>query len=68
MSHITLPKPALSRLNGKPIHLNFDGAKMSSDAGLPLSREIERQHDLAGLVASCLTDLRDPNKTQHSLA
>jgi hypothetical protein len=68
MSQSTLPKPALSPLNGKPIHLNFDGAKMSSDAGLTLLREVERQHGLAGLVASCLTDLRDPNKTQHSLA
>ena len=68
MSQSTLAKPALSPLNGKPIHLNFDGAKMSSDAGLTLLREVERQHGLAGLVASCLTDRRDPNKTRHSLA
>ena len=47
--------------------LNFDGAEMSSDAGLTLLREVERRHDLAGLVASCLTDLREPGKVRHSL-
>ena len=40
---------------------------MSSNAGLTLLRETERRHGLASLVASCLTDRRDPNKTQHSL-
>jgi len=54
-------------VNGKPILFNFDGAEMSSNAGLTLLREVERQHGLAGLVASCLTDERDPNKTRHSL-
>ncbi|WP_223428353.1 transposase [Tateyamaria pelophila] len=61
------PKPVLSPVNGKPILFNFDGAEMSSNAGLTLLREVERQHGLAGLVASCLTDQRDPNKTRHSL-
>ena len=67
MSQVPQPKPPLSSLNGKPIHLNFDGAEMSSDAGLTLLREIERQHGLARLLTSCLTDRRDPNKTRHSL-
>ena len=40
---------------------------MSSDAGLSLLREIERGADLAGLVAKCLTDLREPGKVRHSL-
>ncbi len=39
--------PALSSLNGKPILLNFDGAEMSSDAGLAILREVERRADLA---------------------
>jgi hypothetical protein len=67
MMQSTSQKPVLSPLNGKPILLNFDGAEMSSDAGLTLLREVERRHDLAGLVASCLTDLRDPGKVRHSL-
>lgn len=59
--------PALSPVNGKPLLLNFDGAEMSSDAGLTLLREIERRNDLAGLLASCLTDLRNQGKVRHSL-
>ena len=31
-------------------------------------REVERRDGLAGLLASCLQDLRDPGKVQHSLA
>ena len=58
--------PVLSPVNGKPVLLNFDGAEMSSDAGLALLREVERRHDLAGLLASCLTDQRDPGKVRHS--
>jgi hypothetical protein len=67
MKQSTVAAPALSPLNGKPVMLNFDGAEMSSDAGLTLLREVERRHDLAGLVASCLTDLREPGKVRHSL-
>ena len=67
MKHFTLAAPALSPLNGKAVLLNFDGAEMSSDAGLTLLREVERRHDLAGLLASCFTDPRDPAKVQHSL-
>ncbi|PWL29667.1 IS1380 family transposase [Marivita sp. XM-24bin2] len=59
--------PVLSPVNGKPVLMNFDGALMSSDAGLALLREVERRHDLAGLLASCLTDQRDPGKVRHSL-
>ncbi len=60
-------RPSLSPVNGKPILLGFDGADMSSDAGLTLLREIERRQGLAGLLASCMDDLRDPSKVQHSL-
>ncbi|MDT8328829.1 MAG: transposase, partial [Roseovarius sp.] len=67
MKQSTSAARALSPLNGKPILLNFDGAEMCSDAGLTLLREVERRHDLAGLLSSCLTDLRDPGKVRHSL-
>lgn len=67
MHQSTAPKPALSPVNGKSIMLNFDGAEMSSDAGLTLLREVEHRADLAGLLSSCLTDLRDPGKVRHSM-
>ncbi|MGR3618177.1 MAG: IS1380 family transposase, partial [Roseovarius sp.] len=46
MFQSTSQKPALSPVNGKPVMLKFDGAAMSSDAGLTLLREVERRHDL----------------------
>jgi len=64
----TLSHPCLSPVNGKPILLGFDGADMSSDAGLTLLREIERKAGLAGRLAACMADPRDPTKVQHSLA
>jgi hypothetical protein len=67
MAKSTSLTAALSPVNGKPILLKFDGAEMSSDAGLMLLREIERRNDLAGLLASCLMDQRDQGKVRHSL-
>ena len=42
MGQSTCFTPRLSPLNGKPVLLGFDGADMSSDAGLTLLREIEQ--------------------------
>ena len=53
--------PCLSPVNGKPILLGFDGADMSSDAGLTLLREIERKAGLAQRLASCMVDPRYPS-------
>ncbi|MFV0384513.1 transposase, partial [Paracoccus sp. (in: a-proteobacteria)] len=60
-------RPGASPVNGKQVLLGFDGADMSSDAGLMLLREIERRERLAGWLASCVDDPRDPGKVQHSL-
>ena len=57
----------LSPVDGKQVLLGFDGARMSSDAGLMLLREIERREGLAGWLASCMEDPRAPGKVQHSL-
>lgn len=67
MVQSTCSRPRLSPLNCKPILLGFDGADMSSDAGLTLLREIERKAGLAQRLAGCIWDPRDPAKVQHSL-
>lgn len=59
--------PVLSPVNGKSVLMNFDGADMSSDAGLTLLREVERRLGLSGVLASCLDDPRDPSKVRHIL-
>ena len=68
MAKSTSLQPALSPVNGKPILLGFDGADMSSDAGLTLLRKIERRNELAGLLASCLEDWRGPIKVRYGPA
>ncbi|GGC22302.1 hypothetical protein GCM10011363_43580 [Marivita lacus] len=62
MAQSTCFTSCLSPLNGKPILFGFDGADMSSDAGLTLLREIERKAVLAQRLANCR---RDPVKVQH---
>jgi hypothetical protein len=67
MKELTSKTPVLSPVNGKPVPLNFDGAEISSDAGLTLPREIERRPNLEGLMAFCITDLRYAGKLRRSL-
>lgn len=67
MAQTTRCAAHLSPMNSKPVLINFDGADMSSDAGLTLLWEVERRHDLAVLLASCLDDPRDPSKIWHRL-
>lgn len=67
MAQSTRSTPRLSPLDGKPILLGFDGADMSSDAGLMVLREIECKAGLALRLADCLSDRRDPAKVQHGL-
>ena len=46
----------------------FDGGALSSDAGFLALREVERRLDVAGRLAACVEDPRDPARTQHSVA
>ena len=57
----------LPPVDSKDVLFKFDGAEMSSDAGLILFRNIEQKLGLPGIFTSCLNDPRDPAKTIHSL-
>ena len=48
--------PGLSPVCGKPVHLTFDGGRLTSDAGVLVLAEIERRLGLAERLARCLTD------------
>ena len=60
--------PGLSPVRGKPVHLTFDGGRLTSDAGVLLLAEIERRLGLAERLARCLTDPRAPERVRHTLA
>jgi len=59
--------PGLSPVQGKPVHVTFDGGRLTSDAGVLLLAEVERRLGLAERLARCLTDPRAPERVRHSL-
>ena len=57
----------LPGLNGRRIEGNFQGGNVSSDGGLMLLRQVDRQLGLTKALAKRLPDQRDPDKIEHSL-
>jgi hypothetical protein len=60
--------PGLSPVGGKPVHVAFDGGRLTSDAGVLVLAEIERRLGVAERLARCIEDPRDPQRVSHSLA
>ena len=60
--------PFLSPVCGKPVHVAFDGGRLTSDAGVLVLAEIERKLGIAERLARCIEDPRDPQRVSHSLA
>jgi hypothetical protein len=68
--------PGLSPVAGKPVHLAFDGGRLTpdqvrgrlSDAGVLVLAEVERRLGLAERLARCLEDPRAPERVRHGLA
>ena len=48
--------PGLSPVGGKPVHVAFDGGRLTSDAGVLVLAEIERRLGIADRLARCLED------------
>ena len=60
--------PGLSSVSGKPVHVAFDGGRLTSDAGVLVLAEIERKLGVADRLARCIEDPRAPERVRHSLA
>ena len=60
--------PGLPAVAGKPVHLGFDGGRLSSDAGILLLAAVEQRLKIAERLAACLEDPRDPERVVHGLA
>jgi hypothetical protein len=58
----------LSPVSGKPVHLAFDGGRLTSDAGVVLLAEIERKLRIAERLAGCIADPRAPERVRHSFS
>jgi len=55
-----------SSLSRKKILADFDGGRLTSDAGALLLREANRQTGLIDALAGCISDPRDPARTVHA--
>jgi hypothetical protein len=60
--------PALPPVVGKPVHVGFDGGRLTSDAGILLLSAVKQRLKIAERLAACLEDRRDPERVRHELA
>src|SRR4051795_11494285 len=60
--------PGLPSVMGKPVHIAFDGGRLTSDAGILLLSTIEQRLGIAERLAACLEDPRDSERVRHGLA
>jgi hypothetical protein len=54
----------LAPVGAKAVNLNFDGGRLSSDAGLVLLKDIDEQLGLTCHLAAVLSDPRDPRRVK----
>ena len=60
--------PGLPPVKGKPVHVAFDGGRMTSDAGILLLAAVEQRLGIAKRLADCIEDPRAPERVRHTLA
>ena len=58
---------SFSRIGRQEIVANFDGGRLTSDAGGLLLREVDRRVGLITALSGCIADPRDPAKTTHDV-
>ena len=57
--------PGLPAVRGKPVHVAFDGGRLTSDTGIFLLSAIEQRLKIGERLAACLEDPRDPERVRH---
>ena len=60
-------KLTFSPLSRRQIEADFSGGHITSDAGLLLLREVDKQHQLTQRLATVLDDARNPVLVRHKL-
>lgn len=68
MAHCTGKQIEFERLGRRRVQVNFDGGDVSSDGGVLLLRKLDRRLGLLDAVARALSDPRDPQRIEHTLA
>jgi len=57
----------LGKLKGRNIIANFEGGKITSDAGIVLMAELDKKLKITSRFAECFRDYRDPSKVNYSV-
>ena len=60
--------PGLPAVAGRPVHISFDGGRLTSDGGILLLAAIEQRLKIAERLAACIEDPRDPDRVVHQFA
>jgi Transposase DDE domain group 1 len=60
--------PGLPAVAGKPVHVGFDGGRLTSDGRILLLAAVERRLKIAERLAACIEDPRDPDRGVHQVA
>ncbi len=60
-------KEALRPNLDRSILVDFQGARISSDTGFLLLRDMDERFNIIGPMSGCLEDRRSPVHTRHSL-
>ena len=63
-SQLQQPSLPLAPVGAKAVDLDFDGGRLSSDAGLVLLKDIDEQLGLTRHLAAVLSDPRDPRRVK----
>ena len=56
----------VSKIEDKPVFIDFEGGALSSDAGALFLREMENQVNVVGAIADVIKDNRDSRYTKHT--
>lgn len=67
MTECTGKRLIFSSLKRQQIVADFDGGRLTSDAGALLLREVDRRIGLTPALADCISDPRDPAKVRHDV-
>ncbi len=67
MTDIALVFPVFPAISGKKVTAAFDGGKITSDAGVLLLAQAEKQLGIAPRLAALFSDKHDPTRVQHLL-
>lgn len=67
-SEVSAPRFSFPAIGRKKVSAAFDGGRLTSDGGVLLLAQAEREMRICAQLAGCIADPRDPSRVTHTLA